>query len=66
MKIDSHQYFWKYNLVRDSWITEDMQKIPRDFLPSDLNPPKYLKPGDIVELGFEGLGTSKQNVKTYH
>jgi 2-keto-4-pentenoate hydratase/2-oxohepta-3-ene-1,7-dioic acid hydratase in catechol pathway len=29
------------------------------------NPPKYLKPGDIVELGIEGLGTSKQFVKEY-
>ncbi|CAH0295226.1 fumarylacetoacetate hydrolase family protein [Chryseobacterium sp. Bi04] len=25
----------------------------------------YLKPGDVVELGIEGLGTSKQNVKPY-
>ena len=25
----------------------------------------YLNPGDVVELGIEGLGTSKQNVKAY-
>ena len=25
-----------------------------------LNPPKYLKEGDEVELGIEGLGISKQ------
>ena len=30
-----------------------------------LNPPKYLKPGDEVELGVEGLGTSKQLCKAY-
>ena len=36
MRIDAHQHFWKYDPVRDSWITEDMQKIQRDFLPSDL------------------------------
>jgi 2-keto-4-pentenoate hydratase/2-oxohepta-3-ene-1,7-dioic acid hydratase in catechol pathway len=30
-----------------------------------LTPPKYLKAGDIVELGIEGLGTSKQLCKNY-
>jgi len=24
------------------------------------NPPQYLKAGDIIELGIEGLGTQKQ------
>jgi len=38
MKIDAHQHFWKYNPVRDAWITEDMQVIRRDFLPEDLQP----------------------------
>ncbi len=38
MVIDSHQHFWKYAPVRDSWITEDMERIRRDFLPSDLQP----------------------------
>lgn len=28
--------------------------------------PWYLKPGDVVELGIDGLGTSKQLVKAYH
>lgn len=36
MIIDSHQHFWKYNPVRDSWITEDMENIRKDFLPSNL------------------------------
>jgi L-fuconolactonase len=35
MKIDAHQHFWKYNPVRDAWITDAMQKIKRDFLPDD-------------------------------
>ena len=35
-KIDSHQHFWKYEPVRDSWITEDMLAIRRDFYPADL------------------------------
>jgi 2,4-diketo-3-deoxy-L-fuconate hydrolase len=30
-----------------------------------MTPPFYLKPGDIVELGIDGLGTAKQNVKAY-
>jgi 2-keto-4-pentenoate hydratase/2-oxohepta-3-ene-1,7-dioic acid hydratase in catechol pathway len=30
-----------------------------------MNPQVYLKPGDVVELGIDGLGTSKQNVKAY-
>jgi L-fuconolactonase len=38
MIIDAHQHFWKYNPVRDAWITEDMQVIRRDFLPEDLQP----------------------------
>jgi 2-keto-4-pentenoate hydratase/2-oxohepta-3-ene-1,7-dioic acid hydratase in catechol pathway len=28
-------------------------------------PPVYLKEGDVVELGIEGLGASKQNVRAY-
>lgn len=38
MTIDAHQHFWIYNQERDSWITEDMQRIRRDFLPADLEP----------------------------
>ena len=30
-----------------------------------MKPPFYLKPGDIVELGIDGLGTSRQAVKSY-
>jgi 2-keto-4-pentenoate hydratase/2-oxohepta-3-ene-1,7-dioic acid hydratase in catechol pathway len=30
-----------------------------------MKPPFYLKPGDVVELGIEGLGESKQNVVAY-
>ena len=36
--IDSHQHFWKFDPVRDSWITEDMTVIRRDFFPDDLKP----------------------------
>lgn len=30
-----------------------------------MNPPLYLKAGDVVELGIEGLGTSRQVAKAY-
>lgn len=37
-RIDSHQHFWKFDPVRDSWIDGTMQNIQRDFLPEDLLP----------------------------
>ncbi|ALI98015.1 amidohydrolase family protein [Rufibacter tibetensis] len=46
-KIDAHQHFWTFDPVRDSWITEEMSAIRRDFLPQDLQP--------VLERnGFEG------------
>jgi len=27
-----------------------------------MKPPRYLKAGDVVELGIEGLGTQRQEV----
>ena len=38
MVIDAHQHFWRFNYMRDAWITEDMSVIRRDFLPADLAP----------------------------
>jgi L-fuconolactonase len=38
MRIDAHQHFWIYNEVRDSWITDDMSVIQKNFLPEDLKP----------------------------
>jgi L-fuconolactonase len=38
MRIDAHQHFWVFDPVRDSWITDDMSVIQRDFLPADLKP----------------------------
>ncbi len=37
-KIDAHQHFWKFDAVRDSWITDEMAIIQKDFLPNDLQP----------------------------
>ena len=38
MKIDSHQHFWIYNPIRDSWIDESMKVLRRNFFPEDLYP----------------------------
>lgn len=38
MTIDSHQHFWKYDSVRDSWINDEMKVLKRDFFPDDLAP----------------------------
>lgn len=38
MTIDAHQHFWRFDPVRDAWITEEMNVIRRDFLPADLAP----------------------------
>lgn len=36
MKVDAHQHFWHYDPVRDSWISEQMSVLRRDYLPADL------------------------------
>jgi L-fuconolactonase len=38
MRIDSHQHFWNYDPVRDSWITDDMGVLRSNFLPEHLLP----------------------------
>ena len=57
-----------------SYISQFMTLLPGDVISTGtpfgvglgLNPPKYLKPGDVVELGIEGLGNAKQHVKAYN
>jgi len=36
MRIDSHQHFWRYNAARDTWITDEMAVLKKDFLPQQL------------------------------
>ncbi len=38
MRIDSHQHFWIFDPVRDSWIDDSMSVIQRNFMPEDLAP----------------------------
>ncbi|MEP6951082.1 MAG: amidohydrolase family protein [Ginsengibacter sp.] len=46
-KIDAHQHFWIYDKVRDSWITNEMSVIRKDFFPEHLQPV-------LKENGFDG------------
>ena len=56
-----------------SHISQFMTLLPGDIISTGtpfgvglgLTPPKYLKDGDVIELGIDGLGTSKQHVKAY-
>lgn len=48
MKIDSHQHFWRYDAVRDAWITDSMAVLKRDFMPEHLG----------VELVANGINAS--------
>lgn len=38
MLIDAHQHFWFFDAERDTWITDEMAVLRRDFLPADLEP----------------------------
>jgi 2,4-diketo-3-deoxy-L-fuconate hydrolase len=56
-----------------SYISQFMTLLPGDVISTGtpagvglgFNPPIYLKAGDVVELGIDGLGTAKQVVKDY-
>lgn len=56
-----------------SYLSQFMSLHPGDVISTGtpfgvgmgLKPQRYLKPGDVVELGIEGLGTSKQTTKAY-
>ena len=56
-----------------SYLSQFMTLLPGDFISTGtpagvgmgMNPEKYLKPGDVVELGIDGLGSSKHTVVAY-
>jgi 2,4-didehydro-3-deoxy-L-rhamnonate hydrolase len=56
-----------------SYISQFMTLLPGDIISTGtpagvglgMQPPCYLKPGDIVELGIDGLGISSQVAKAY-
>ena len=51
-----------------SYVSKFMTLLPGDVISTGtpagvglgLNPPVYLKPGDVMELGIDGMGTSRQ------
>lgn len=56
-----------------SHLTEFMTLLPGDVISTGTpagvglgqKPPTYLVPGDVVELGIEGLGTQRQTLRAY-
>jgi L-fuconolactonase len=38
MRLDSHQHFWRYRPDHQTWMTERMGVLKRDYLPGDLKP----------------------------
>jgi L-fuconolactonase len=38
LRLDAHQHFWKFDPVKDAWITDEMPIIKKDFLPADVSP----------------------------
>jgi|SRR6476620_3188171 len=56
-----------------SYVSQFMTLLPGDVISTGtpagvglgMNPPVFLQPGDVVELGIDGLGTSRQNVVSY-
>ena len=54
-----------------SYLSQFMSLHPGDIISTGtppgvgmgMKPPRYLKAGDVVELGIEGLGSQRQNVK---
>jgi 2,4-didehydro-3-deoxy-L-rhamnonate hydrolase len=56
-----------------SYVSQFMTLLPGDMISTGtpagvglgMNPPLYLKAGDVVELGIEGLGESRQEVIAY-
>ncbi len=56
-----------------SYLSQFMTLLPGDIISTGtpagvglgMSPQVYLKPGDVMELGIEGLGSSKQKVMAY-
>jgi 2,4-didehydro-3-deoxy-L-rhamnonate hydrolase len=56
-----------------SYCTQVMTLLPGDIIPTGTpagvgmgkKPPVFLKPGDVIEYGVDGLGSTKQNIKAF-
>ncbi len=57
-----------------AYVSRFMTLLPGDVISTGtpagvglgMNPPVYLQPGDVMELGIDGLGTARQTVKGYN
>lgn len=57
-----------------AYVSRFMTLLPGDIISTGtpagvglgMKPPVYLKPGDVMELGIEGIGTSKQTVIAFN
>lgn len=47
MRIDAHQHFWNYDPARDTWITDGMSVLRKDYRPEDLH-------SELRANGFDG------------
>jgi 2,4-didehydro-3-deoxy-L-rhamnonate hydrolase len=56
-----------------SYISQFMTLLPGDIISTGtpagvglgFSPPVYLKPGDLIELGIDKLGSSRQKLSAY-
>jgi 2-keto-4-pentenoate hydratase/2-oxohepta-3-ene-1,7-dioic acid hydratase in catechol pathway len=56
-----------------SYVSQFMSLLPGDVISTGTpagvglgqKPPLYLKPGDVVELGIDGLGSARQRLRAY-
>ena len=56
-----------------SYVSQFMSLLPGDVISTGtpagvglgMKPPLYLKDGDVVELGVDGLGVAKQRCRNY-
>ena len=56
-----------------SYVSQFMTLLPGDIVSTGtpfgvglgFDPPRYLRPGDVVELGIDGLGSSRQRAVAF-
>lgn len=74
IKQDSNTSDFVFNIPQVvSYISQFMSLLPGDIISTGtpfgvgmgLKPQRFLKPGDVVELGIEGLGVSTQTAKAF-
>jgi 2,4-didehydro-3-deoxy-L-rhamnonate hydrolase len=57
-----------------SYMSQFMELMPGDVITTGtppgvglgMKPPRFLKPGDVMRVGIEGLGEQKQLVTAWH